>query len=52
MSTVAREIIREKFGCTYCTGCNLWEADHRLRVANGGGECDEDNIDTLCLRCH
>ena len=33
-------------------GCNLWEADHRLRVANGGGECDEDNIDTLCLVCH
>eukprot|EP01043_Picozoa_sp_COSAG02_P073901 COSAG02_NODE_14563_length_1259_cov_2.831034_2_plen_200_part_01 len=33
-------------------GCNLWEADHRLRVASGGGECDEENIDTLCLRCH
>ena len=33
-------------------GCNLWEADHRLRVASGGGECDGDNIDTLCLRCH
>lgn len=33
-------------------GCCLWEADHRLRVASGGGECDGDNIDTLCLRCH
>ena len=30
-------------------GCNLWEADHRLRVADGGGECDGANIDTLCL---
>eukprot|EP01047_Picozoa_sp_COSAG01_P019661 COSAG01_NODE_1099_length_11701_cov_8.251508_3_plen_240_part_00 len=32
--------------------CILWEADHRLRVADGGGECDGGNIDTLCLRCH
>ena len=30
----------------------LWEADHIVPVAEGGGECDLDNIRTLCLRCH
>lgn len=31
---------------------SLWDADHILPVAEGGGECDMDNIRTLCLRCH
>jgi 5-methylcytosine-specific restriction endonuclease McrA len=31
---------------------SLWDADHILPVAEGGGECDVDNIRTLCLRCH
>jgi 5-methylcytosine-specific restriction enzyme A len=31
---------------------SLWDADHILPVAEGGGECDLDNIRTLCLRCH
>ncbi|MFC5860722.1 HNH endonuclease [Acidicapsa dinghuensis] len=30
----------------------LWDADHILPVAEGGGECDLGNIRTLCLRCH
>jgi len=30
----------------------LWDADHILPVAEGGGECDLENIRTLCLRCH
>jgi len=30
----------------------LWDADHILPVAEGGGECDLDNIRTLCLVCH
>jgi hypothetical protein len=30
----------------------LWDADHILPVAEGGGECDLDNIRTLCLLCH
>lgn len=30
----------------------LWDADHILPVAEGGGECDLQNIRTLCLRCH
>jgi 5-methylcytosine-specific restriction enzyme A len=31
---------------------SLWDADHILPVTEGGGECDLDNIRTLCLRCH
>jgi 5-methylcytosine-specific restriction endonuclease McrA len=31
---------------------SLWDADHILPVVEGGGECDLDNIQTLCLRCH
>lgn len=31
---------------------SLWDADHILAVAEGGGECDLANIRTLCLRCH
>jgi 5-methylcytosine-specific restriction enzyme A len=31
---------------------SLWDADHILPVMEGGGECDVENIRTLCLRCH
>lgn len=31
---------------------SLWDADHIVPVAEGGGECDLENIRTLCLRCH
>src|ERR1700761_5260048 len=31
---------------------SLWDADHILPVKEGGGECDLNNIRTLCLRCH
>ena len=31
---------------------SLWDADHIIPVAEGGGECDLANIRTLCLRCH
>jgi 5-methylcytosine-specific restriction endonuclease McrA len=31
---------------------SLWDADHILPVTEGGGECELDNIRTLCLRCH
>lgn len=31
---------------------SLWEADHILAIADGGGECDLENVQTLCLRCH
>ena len=31
---------------------SLWDADHILPVAEGGGQCDLDNLRTLCLVCH
>jgi len=30
----------------------LWDADHIVPVVEGGGECDLENIRTLCLICH
>lgn len=29
-----------------------WEAHHIVAVAEGGGECGLDNIETLCHECH
>ncbi len=31
---------------------SLWDADHIRPVAEGGGQCDVDNLRTLCLPCH
>jgi len=31
---------------------SLWDADHIVPVAEGGGECDLSNLRTLCYRCH
>jgi len=31
---------------------SLWDADHLVPVAEGGGECALDNMRTLCLKCH
>ncbi len=31
---------------------SLWDADHILPVAEGGGGCDLENMRTLCLPCH
>ena len=31
---------------------SLWDADHIVPVVEGGGECDLDNLRTLCLVCH
>jgi 5-methylcytosine-specific restriction protein A len=31
---------------------SLWDADHSIPVAEGGGECDLANMRTLCLKCH
>jgi len=33
-------------------GGSLWDADHIVRVVDGGGECGLDNIRTLCISCH
>ena len=29
-----------------------WDADHIVPVAEGGGECDLSNYQTLCIMCH
>jgi len=31
---------------------NLWDADHIVPVAEGGGECSLENLRTLCIWCH
>ena len=31
---------------------SIWDADHIVPVAEGGGECDLSNLRTLCLKCH
>ena len=31
---------------------SLWDADHIVPVAQGGGECGLENMRTLCLKCH
>lgn len=33
-------------------GRALWEADHIVPVAEGGGSCGLDNYRTLCVWCH
>jgi 5-methylcytosine-specific restriction enzyme A len=48
----AREALMRHWGLKTKVRKSLWDADHILPVAEGGGECDLDNIRTLCLRCH
>jgi 5-methylcytosine-specific restriction protein A len=43
---------RLKVGSKTLARKSLWDADHILPVVEGGGECDLENIRTLCLRCH
>ena len=31
---------------------SMWDADHIVPVAEGGGQCDLSKMRTLCLRCH
>ena len=31
---------------------HAFEVDHVLSVADGGGSCSEDNLQTLCVPCH
>lgn len=31
---------------------HAWEADHVVSVADGGGSCTLDNLETLCVPCH
>ncbi len=41
-----------KWGLKSVNRKSLWDADHILPVAEGGGECDLGNLRTLCLICH
>ncbi len=31
---------------------SLWQADHRIAIAEGGRDCGLGNYRTLCLHCH
>lgn len=43
---------RKRFEKEWGSRRNLWDADHIVPVAEGGGECDLSNMRTLCLHCH
>jgi hypothetical protein len=43
---------RRQFEKDWGTRRHLWDADHILPVAEGGGECGLTNMRTLCLLCH
>jgi len=32
--------------------CQFWNIDHIVAVSDGGGQCDVDNLRTLCTVCH
>ncbi len=49
---IRRQERLKKWGLRAMTRRSLWDADHILPVAEGGGECDLENIRTLCLICH
>lgn len=41
-----------KWGLKRMSRKSLWDADHIRAVVEGGGECDLENLRTLCLLCH
>lgn len=47
-----RTLLLREWGLKTVSRRSLWDADHIVPVAEGGGECDLDNLRTLCLRCH
>ncbi len=48
----SRKVMLDYWGLKSVTRKSLWDADHILPVCEGGGECDLQNIRTLCLACH
>ena len=48
----ARRQLLKTWGLTEGSRKSLWDADHILPVAEGGGQCDLSNMRTLCLLCH
>lgn len=49
---VRRAELLTRWGLTRMNRRSLWDADHTLPVAEGGGECDLENLRTLCVLCH
>ena len=47
-----REKLLARWGLKRIARKTLWDADHIVPVAEGGGECDLENLRTLCLPCH
>jgi 5-methylcytosine-specific restriction protein A len=47
-----RKFLLDYWGLNRISRKSLWDADHILPVAEGGGECDLSNLRTLCLACH
>jgi len=47
-----QDTIRAKHGIPAHRYRNFWDADHVVPVIEGGGECDVQNIRTLCIPCH
>jgi 5-methylcytosine-specific restriction endonuclease McrA len=43
---------RRQFEAEWGRRRHLWDADHIVPVAEGGGECELANMRTLCLKCH
>ncbi|MDE3195646.1 MAG: HNH endonuclease [Acidobacteriota bacterium] len=48
----ARRRFLKEWGLREGSRKSLWDADHVVPVAEGGGQCDLSNMRTLCLRCH
>src|SRR5947209_4294869 len=44
-----RQELLARWGLKRFNRQTLWDADHIVPVAEGGGECDLENIRTLCL---
>ena len=48
----ARRKLLKDWGLKENSRKSLWDADHIVPVAEGGGQCDLGNMRTLCLLCH
>jgi 5-methylcytosine-specific restriction endonuclease McrA len=48
----ARRKFLRQWGLREGSRKSLWDADHVIPVAEGGGQCDLANMRTLCLLCH
>ncbi|MCU1327097.1 MAG: endonuclease [Bryobacterales bacterium] len=48
----ARRKLLKQWRLTEKSRKSLWDADHIVPVAEGGGQCDLQNMRTLCLLCH